>query len=81
MLKQIIVWIIVSWLGGVISYFSQNLVDILWRSKWAEKYVWSTRSMYVLIGFFMIVIWFLIIFGVIPLSSPIESATSNNVLW
>lgn len=75
MWKQILLWIVVAGVGGVVIFFSQQIMQAFGKSARAESNLGSTRNMYILIWFAMIVIGFLFMFGVIPLSSPIETAT------
>lgn len=75
MLKQIFVGLFVAALGGLLMYFSQGVTELFWRVEWFERHMNSTRNGYVIIGFGIIVIGFLILFGVLPISQP---ATENQ---
>ena len=77
MFKQIIVWLFIAWLGGVLIYFSQWVAEMFGRVDWFERNMWSTRNGYILFGFWVIVIGFLILFGVVPISW--NSITSTNI--
>jgi hypothetical protein len=57
-------------LGGAIIFYSQGVAEMFGRMDWFERNLWSTRNWYILIGFAIIVVGFLIMFGMIPLSQP-----------
>jgi len=76
MLKQILIWLVIAWIGGCIVYFSQYLSDAFGRIAWFENNLWSTKSGYVVCGFGVMIIGFLILFGIIPTSSPTENLWS-----
>ena len=76
MAKQIIIWLAVAGIGWSIIYFSSYLAEMFWRIEWFEKNLWGTRSGFVLFGFLIMTIGFLVLFGVIPTSSPTE-----NLWW
>lgn len=75
MLKQIFVGLFVALLGGWLVFFSQGVTDLLWRIDWFERNIGSTRNWYVLFGFLIIVIGFLILFGVFPLGQSALDST------
>ncbi len=75
MLKQIFAGLFISALWATLTYFSQGVTDMFWRIDWFERNLWSTRNGFVLFGFLIIVIGFLILFGVIPLWQSITEAT------
>jgi len=66
MLKQILIGLMVSGLGGVIIFYSQGLFEAFGRMDRAEKNLGSTKTLYILMGFCMIIVGCLIMFGVIP---------------
>jgi len=80
MVAQIIVGVLVACAWGVVIYFSQNLVDIFGRIVWAENHLSGTRNAYIFWGFGIIIVGFLILFGVIPLTSPMETVPVVAVL-
>ena len=57
---------IVVWSG--IVYYSKQFER--WFGRWifAEQYFWGTAQWYVLLGFVLLVIWLLTLFGVVDLS-------------
>ena len=73
MLKQILLWLFIAWLGWMMIYYSPGLSDMFGRVSWFENNLGGTRNGYVLIWFGIIVIGFLILFGVIPTTSPINN--------
>jgi len=79
MRKQILIGIFVAGMWGLLIFFSQWLVTLMWPMPRAEAHMWSTRSLYILIGFTMIVLGFLMLFGVIPITSSIDGATQSII--
>jgi len=73
MVKQIIVWLVVAWMGWAVIYFSWFLADIFWNIAWFDKNLWWTRNGLIIFGFGFMVIGFLILLGMIPTSSPTEN--------
>jgi len=76
MLKQILVWLVVALIWAAIIYYAQPITETFGTVSWFEKNLWSTRSGYVIVWFGIIVIGFLILFGVIPTTSPTENLVS-----
>lgn len=76
MLKQILLWLVVAGIGGIITYYSASLSDNFWRVAWFEKHLWSTRNWYVIIWFLIMIIGMLVLFWVISTTSPV-----NNIWW
>ncbi|MCX6822778.1 MAG: hypothetical protein NTX91_02125 [candidate division SR1 bacterium] len=70
MAKQIIIGIFVAAIGGVLIYFSNYLVEAFGRNARAENKLGGTRNGYLLVGFGLMVLGLLFLFGVIPTSSP-----------
>jgi len=81
MFKQIVMWLFIVWLWGVLIYFSQWVAEMFGRVDWFERNLWSTRNGYILAGFWMVVMGFLILFGVVPVSwvSPTDINTNTAV--
>jgi len=75
MFQQFFLWLLVSGVWWVIVFFSQQITSAFGRLAWAEANLWSTRNMYILGGFVLIIVGFLFIFGVIPVVSPVDTAT------
>lgn len=48
-------------------YFSDILVKF-WRIQWAENNMGGTRAFYVLLGFIVVIVGLLIMFGVVELT-------------
>ncbi|MEI8092520.1 MAG: hypothetical protein WCG98_10625 [bacterium] len=49
------------------------MVEAFGRIPWAENKLGGTRNGYVLVGFIVIIIGMLIMFGVIPTTSPADN--------
>jgi len=79
MLKQIILWLVIAWIGWVIIYYSVWISEAFGRVVWFENNLWWTKNGYVLIWFGFIVIGFLILFWVIPLWSPVQTIWTVGV--
>lgn len=79
MIKQIFVGLFVSLLGGSLIFFSQAVTELFWRVEWFERNIGSTRSGYVIFGFLIIVVGFLILFGVLPLGQSVTDSVPT--LW
>ena len=73
MAKQIIIGLVVAGLGWSIIYFSGYLAEIFGNIARFDKNLWGTKSGFVISGFGIMLIGFLILFGVIPTSSPTEN--------
>lgn len=73
MAKQILIWLVFAALGAALIMYSTAIAELFGRSAWFEKNLWGTRNGYVLIWFGVVIIWFLILFGVIPTSSSVDS--------
>ena len=73
MVKQILIWLVFAALGGAMIMYSVPLSELFGRVAWFERNLWSTKNGYVLIWFGVIIIWFLILFGVIPTTSSTET--------
>ena len=80
MAKQIIIGIFVAAIGGVLIYFSNYMVEAFGRIPRAENKLGGTRNGYLLVGFGLMVIGLLILFGVIPTSSPAENLPTFNAV-
>ncbi|MFA7717163.1 MAG: hypothetical protein WC875_00415 [Candidatus Absconditabacterales bacterium] len=76
MAKQIIIGIFVAAAGGVLICFSGYLGEAFGNIPRAEKNLGSTRNGYIVVGFGLMVIGMLILFGVIPISSTAENLPS-----
>ena len=80
MAKQIIIGIFVAAIGGVLIYFSNYMVEAFGRIPRAENKLGGTRNGYLLVGFGLMVIGLLILFGVIPTSSPATDLPTLNTV-
>jgi len=78
MAKQIIIGLVVAWIGWSIIYFSWFLAEMFWNIAWLEKNLWWTRNGLVIAGFTIMVIWFLVLFGMIPTSAPMDDLGGFN---
>ena len=67
-MKNILVGVFFIVIWWIIIYFSNNLVRLFWRIRWAEEYLWWTKQWYMLMWFISIILGFLILFGVVDLS-------------
>lgn len=76
MFKQILVWLVVALIWGAIIYYAQAITEMFGSVAWFEKNIWSTKSGYVLMWFGIVVLGFLMVFGVVPLTSQIDSVWS-----
>ena len=54
-------------------FYSAILSDAFGRVAWFEKNLGSTKGGYVILGFGIMIIGFLILFGIIPTSSPTQN--------
>ena len=54
-------------------YFSASLIETFGRIDRAEQRLGGTRNGYLLVGIILIMLGVLILFGVIPTSSPTEN--------
>ena len=70
MFGRIVLWLLIMVVSGAMIYFSADLVEKLWRSRWAEEKIWWTREMWMLIWFLWVVIGWLVIFWVVWFSNP-----------
>ncbi|MCF7834725.1 hypothetical protein K9M48_01555 [Candidatus Gracilibacteria bacterium] len=72
MLKQIIIGLLLAFGGACLVYFSAQLTDIIGRIPRAEKNLGGTKNALILFGFFIIVLGFLILFGMVELGSQTD---------
>ena len=56
---------------GAIIYFSSRVVEVLGRIQRAEEHLWGTRNMFILLGFVVIILWVLFMFGIVQSWSKI----------
>ena len=73
MAKQIMIGLVIAGMGWAVIYFSSYLADIFGNIAWFDKNLWGTRNGFVICWFGIMVIWFLVLFGVIPTSSPTDN--------
>lgn len=73
MFKQIVLWIVMMCLGGVVMYYSWHIVDFLWRSAWAEEHLWGTKNGVILLWLLLFIAGWLTLFGVVPMSDPLDA--------
>jgi len=73
MARQIIIGLVIAGMWWSIIYFSSYLAEVFGNIAWFDKNLWGTRNGFVVCGFGIMVIWFLIVFGVIPTSSPTDN--------
>ncbi len=76
MVKQILVWLLVAWAWWALIYFSQGVADMFGRVDWFERNMWSTRNG-IISWFLIIIIGFLILFGVFPVSAPVTDTVQQ----
>ena len=77
MFGRIVLWLVIMVLGGAMIYFSANLVEMFWRSSWAEDKFWWTRQMWVVFWIGIFIIGGLVMMWVVNFSDP----TSVNTTW
>lgn len=77
MLGRIVLWLIIIAVGGAVAYYSANLVEMLWRSSWAEEHVWGTRQLWVLIWFWAIVVWGLVMLWLVSFADPTDMSAAG----
>ena len=70
--KQIIFGLAIVLLWSSLMYFSSSLASMFGNIAWLEKNLWGTRNGLVIFGFGITIIWLLILFGVIPVSTPAD---------
>lgn len=74
MLWQILWWLVVIGCGACLMYFANSIADIFGQSARAQKYFWGTRNATLSIGFVVMIIGFLVLFGIFtPSTSEIGS--------
>ncbi len=73
MLGRIIWWLVVVGLACAMIYYSGGIVEMFWRSSWAERYVWSTRWAVVLAWMLGIIIGIMVMFWMFSSASPVDS--------
>jgi len=78
MARQVIIGLFIAWMGWAVVYFSGFLADMFGNIAWFDKNLWGTRNGFVISGFAIMIIWFLILFGMIPTSNPTENLWGLN---
>ncbi|MEF2175512.1 MAG: hypothetical protein V3575_03500 [Candidatus Absconditabacteria bacterium] len=71
MLQKIVLFIMFASSGSALIYYSAHLVRIVGKWRWAEINLGGTRQAYVLVGFGLILIGFLILFGVLDITKGV----------
>ncbi len=79
MLANIIVWLMIVWIGVWIMYYSQTLTQLFGRVAWADKNVWWTRQFFVLMGFVVCILWMFFVFWLMNVSQVQDSAINANL--
>ena len=77
MFGRIILWLVIMILGAGMIYYSGNLVDIFWRSRWADEHLWGTRQMWMLIWFGLVVIGGLFMLWIVSFTNPADVSTTT----
>ncbi|MCX6825550.1 MAG: hypothetical protein NTY80_05040 [candidate division SR1 bacterium] len=76
MARQIIIGLLVAGIGGAVIYFSGYIADMFGNIAWFDRNLGGTRSGFVLSGFIIMIIGFLVLFGMIPTGSPTQNLPS-----
>ncbi|UFX82863.1 hypothetical protein [Candidatus Absconditicoccus praedator] len=74
MIGRIILGLFVCIAGGLLVYYSAQLVRVFGSMQWAEAYLGGTRQAYVLIGFFLMVFGLLMMFGVTEFGGGVDDS-------
>jgi hypothetical protein len=72
-MKQIFLGLLVMGMWGALMYFSYQLVEMFGRNARAERNLGGTRNGIVILGFVIMLVGWLILFGIIPAWSPMDS--------
>lgn len=59
-----------GWFGLV--FYSGSLIEVFGRISWAEMNMWGTRNAYILAWFGLMVLGFLILFGVVDINKSAD---------
>ncbi|MDD2536966.1 MAG: hypothetical protein PHU61_00515 [Candidatus Absconditabacteria bacterium] len=78
-MKQVVLGLLIMALGSALMYFSYPLMEMFGRIPWAEKNLGGTRNAFLFGGFLFVVIGGLILFGVIPTTSPMDTVPTGIV--
>lgn len=73
MFGRILLWIAFMAGGCAMMYRSYPLVENLGKSARAEEHLGGTRNLLLMIGFGLIVVWWLVMTGVISIGSPADN--------
>ncbi len=73
MALQIIIGLLVAWMWGSLIFFSGNIAEMFGSIDRFEKNLGWTRNGFVIFWFGFMIIGFLILFGIIPVSSPADN--------
>jgi hypothetical protein len=63
--------LLIAAVWGAIIYFSPRATEFFGRIQRAEEHLWGTRNAFVLLGFIVIVLWVLFMFGIVQSWSKI----------
>jgi len=74
--KQLLIGLAIVGIWWAVVYFSSYIADIFGRIERFEKNLGGTRNGLMLFGFGIIIIWLLVLFWVIPTTSPTENMGS-----
>ncbi|PZM87310.1 MAG: hypothetical protein DLD55_02100 [candidate division SR1 bacterium] len=72
MFARILGGLFIAVCGGVVCYYSYQIVAMFGRNARAERNLGGTRNAIVLFGVFLVVLGFLVMFGVFSLSNPAD---------
>jgi hypothetical protein len=76
-MKQILLGLLFMGIGGALMYYSYPLMEMFGRSVWAERNVGGTRNLILLIGFLLMLVGGLIMFGIVPMGAPADEIPSG----
>jgi len=71
-------WLLIIWAGLVSMYYSDALTQF-GRIQRAENNLWGTRAMYVLIGFVIVVVGLMVMFGLVDVSGDPNQLQINQL--
>ncbi|MDR2189726.1 MAG: hypothetical protein LBP53_00570 [Candidatus Peribacteria bacterium] len=68
-MKQLLLGLLFMGIGGALMYYSYPLMEMFGRNAWAERNLGGTRNLILLVGFLLMLVGGLVMFGIVSLTS------------
>jgi hypothetical protein len=72
-MKAFLLGLVFMGVGGAMMYYSYPLKEMFGQNAWAERNLGGTRNLFLMIGFVLIIVGGLMMFGIVQVANPTES--------